>query len=105
MYIVPFKICIAIVVFRLVAPISSGRFYLVKSCDFTAIRLFGAGVIGMQVRHVARKPLECFVNGQLCLSTEPISHSKVWHHVKLPPNHSCVMCFEKGPVQHTYLGA
>ena len=41
----------------------------------------------MQVRQVAREPLECFVNGQLCLSTsEPISHSKVWHHAKLPPN-------------------
>ncbi len=60
----------------------------------TAVGLFGAGVIGMQVRQVARKPLECFVNGQLCLSTsEPILHSKVWHHAKLPPNHSCVMCF------------
>lgn len=68
---------------------------VIKSCDTTAVRLFGAGVIGMQVRQVARMPLECFVNGQLCLSTsEPISHSKVWHHAKpLPPNHSCVVCF------------
>lgn len=78
------------------AAISNGGFYLVKSCDSTAIWLFGAGVIGMQVRHVARKPLECFVNGQLCLSaSEPISHSKVWHRVKLLPNHSCVMCFKR----------
>lgn len=39
----------------------------------TAAGLYGAGVIGMQVKQVARKPLECFVNGQLCLSaSEPI---------------------------------
>lgn len=43
--------------------------------------------MGMQVRQVARMLLECFVKGQLRLSTpEPISHSGAWHHVKLPPN-------------------
>lgn len=74
--------------------ITNGRFYLVKSFETIAVRLFGVGVIGMQVRQVAKMPLEHFVKGQMCLSTsEPISHSKVWHHVKLPPNHSCVMCF------------
>lgn len=76
--------------------ISNGRFCPVKSFSFTAFSWFG--VIGMQVRQVAKTPLECFVNGQLCMSTsEPISHSKVWHHVKPPPNHSFVMCFIKGP--------
>lgn len=76
------------------AAISNGRFHPVKSISFTALRW--AGVIGMQVSQVAKMPVECFVNGQLCMSTsEPISHSKLWHHVKPPPNHSFVMRFKK----------
>lgn len=64
----------------------------------TAIRLSVACVIGMQVRQVAKTPLEYFVNGQLCLSSsEPISHSKVWHCVKPSPTHYFVMCLKKGP--------
>lgn len=72
-------------------------FILTRAVSQPLLRgLFGAGVIGMHERRVARKPLECFVNGQLCLSaSEPISHSKVWHHAKLPPNHSCVVSFKK----------
>lgn len=89
------------------AAISNGRFHPVKSISFTALRW--AGVIGMQVSQVAKMPVECFVNGQLCMSTsEPISHSKLWHHVKPPPNHSFVMRFKKQKkALHTvqYLGA
>lgn len=53
-------------VFRHVT-IANGRFDPVVSCTTsTAMGLFGVAVIGMQVRQVARKPQECFVNGQLC---------------------------------------
>lgn len=46
----------------------SGRFGFAWRCTTsTAMGLFGVGVIGMQVRQVARKPQECFVNGQLCI--------------------------------------
>lgn len=46
----------------------SSRFGLAGRCTTsTAMGLFGVGVIGMQVRQVARKPQECFVNGQLCI--------------------------------------
>lgn len=45
-----------------------GRYDLVVSCTTSAaMGLFGVGVIGMQVRQVAGKPQECFVNSQLCI--------------------------------------
>lgn len=90
MYVVLSSLYISIPFFYVLA--TDGRFYP-RAVNPLLGAYLRVGVIGMQAGQVAKTPVECFVNGQMCLSTsEPISHSKVWHHVKLPPNHSCVMC-------------